>query len=52
LPPAVIPAVLPQAIAEAILAAVVTVVVVRGIMLFRSGRTTAPEIKPDEERRY
>src|SRR5215208_7191938 len=40
LPPAVIPAVLPQAIAEAILAAVVTVVVVRGIMLFRSGRTT------------
>jgi uncharacterized membrane protein len=52
LPPAVIPAILPQAIAEAILAAVVTVVVVRGIMLFRSGRTTAPEIKPDEERRY
>jgi uncharacterized membrane protein len=52
LPPAVIPAVLPQAIAEAILAAVVTVVVVRGIMLFRSGRTTAPEIDPDEERRY
>ena len=52
LPPAVIPAVLPQAIAEAILAAVVTVVVVRGIMLFRSGRTTAPEIDSDEERRY
>ncbi len=52
LPPAVIPAVLPQAIAEAILAAVVTVVVVRGVMLFRGGRTTAPEIKPDEERRY
>ena len=52
LPPAVIPAVLPQAIAEAILAAVVTVVVVRGIMLFRSGRTTAPEIEPDQERRY
>jgi uncharacterized membrane protein len=52
LPPAVIPAVLPQAIAEAILAAVVTVVVVRGIMLFRSGRTTAPEVAPDEERRY
>jgi uncharacterized membrane protein len=52
LPPAIIPAVLPQAIAEAILAAVVTVVVVRGIMLFRSGRTTAPEIESDQERRY
>jgi uncharacterized membrane protein len=52
LPPAVVPAVLPQAIAEAILAAVVTVVVVRGIMLFRSGRTTAPEIESDQERRY
>ncbi|MFL6057931.1 MAG: ECF transporter S component [Rubrobacteraceae bacterium] len=52
LPPAVIPAVLPQAIAEAILAAVVTVVVVRGIMLFRSGRTTAPELESDQERRY
>jgi uncharacterized membrane protein len=52
LPPAVIPAVLPQAIAEAILAAVVTVVVVRGIMLFRSGRTTAPEIESNQERRY
>jgi uncharacterized membrane protein len=52
LPPAVIPAVLPQAIAEAILAAVVTVVVVRGIMLFRCGRTTAPEIESDQERRY
>ena len=52
LPPAVIPTVLPQAIAEAILAAVVTVVVVRGVMLFRGGRTTAPEIRSDEERRY
>jgi uncharacterized membrane protein len=52
LPPAIIPAVLPQAIAEAILAAVVTVVVVRGVMLYRSGRTTAPETKSDEERRY
>ena len=52
LPPAIIPAVLPQAIAEAILAAVVTVVVVRGVMLFRGGRTTAPEIRSDEERRY
>jgi uncharacterized membrane protein len=52
LPVAVIPAVLPQAIFEAVLAAVVTVVIVRGVMLFRSGRTTAPETGPDEERRY
>jgi uncharacterized membrane protein len=44
--------IIPQAIAEAILAAIVTVVVVRGVMLFRSGRTTAPEIQSDEERRY
>jgi uncharacterized membrane protein len=48
---AVVP-ILPQAIAEAILAAVVTVVVVRGVQLYRSGRTTAPEIESDEERRY
>jgi uncharacterized membrane protein len=52
LPVAVIPAVMPQAIAEAVLAAVVTLVIVRGVMLFRSGRTTAPETGPDEERRY
>ena len=52
LPVAVIPAILPQAIAEAVLAAVVTVVIVRGVMLFRSGRTTAPETGPNEERRY
>ena len=44
--------ILPQAIAEAVLAAVVTVVVLRGVMLFRSGRTTAPEVDPDRERRY
>jgi len=44
--------VLPQAITEAVLAAVVTLVVVRGVMLFRSGRTTAPEDESDEERRY
>ncbi len=44
--------VLPQAIAEAILAAIVTLVVVRGVMLFRSGRTTAPEDESEEERRY
>lgn len=47
---AVVP-ILPQAIVEAILAAVVTVIVVRGVMLSRSGRTTAPEVK-DEEWRY
>jgi uncharacterized membrane protein len=44
--------VLPQAIAEAVLAAIVTLVVVRGVMLFRSGRTTAPENESEEERRY
>src|SRR5215210_6298856 len=44
--------ILPQAIAEAVLAAVVTVVEVRGVMLYRSGRTTAPETRSDEERRY
>lgn len=52
LPVAAIPAILPQAIAEAVLAAVVTVVIVRGVMLFRSGRTTAPEDESDTERRY
>src|SRR5215213_10288038 len=51
-PLAVFLVVLPQAIAEAVLAAVVTLVVVRGVMLFRSGRTTAPENESDEERRY
>jgi uncharacterized membrane protein len=51
-PAAVFLVVLPQAIAEAILAAVVTLVVVRGVMLFRSGRTTAPENESEEERRY
>jgi uncharacterized membrane protein len=44
--------IIPQAIAEAILAAVVTVVVVRSVTLFRSGQTTAPDTRPDEERRY
>ena len=52
LPLSIVPGVLPQAIAEAVLAAVVTVVVVRGVMLFRSGRTTAPEVGTDRERRY
>jgi uncharacterized membrane protein len=48
---AVVP-IIPQAIAEAVLAAIVTVVVVRGVLLYRSGRTTAPEIGSDEEKRY
>ena len=52
LPVAVIPAIIPQAVAEAILAAVVTVVIVRGVMLFRSGRTTATETTSEDERRY
>ena len=52
LPLSIVPVILPQAIAEAVLAAVVTVVVVRGVMLFRSGRTTAPEVGTDGERRY
>ncbi|MDQ3567723.1 MAG: ECF transporter S component, partial [Actinomycetota bacterium] len=52
LPPAAVVPIIPQAIAEAVLAAVVTVVVVRGVLLYRSGRTTAPEIEPDEEKRY
>ncbi len=52
LPLSIVPVILPQAIAEAVLAAVVTVVVVRGVMLFRSGRTTAPEVRSERERRY
>lgn len=52
LPLSIVPVILPQALAEAVLAAVVAVVVVRGVMIFRSGRTTAPEISPDKERRY
>jgi uncharacterized membrane protein len=52
LPLALTVPIIPQAIAEAVLAAVVTVVVVRGVMLFRSGRTTAPEVDSDRERRY
>jgi uncharacterized membrane protein len=52
LAPATIVPIIPQAIVEAILAALVTVVVVRGVMLVRSGRTTAPETQRGEERRY
>jgi uncharacterized membrane protein len=52
LPLAAVVPIVPQAIAEAILAAIVTVVVVRGVMLYRSGCTTAPETGSDKERRY
>lgn len=52
LPLAAVVPIVPQAIAEAILAAVVTVVALRGVVLYRSGRTTAPEVRSDEERRY
>lgn len=52
LPLAALVPIVPQAIAEAVLAAIVTVVVVRGVLLYRSGRTTAPEVKSDEEHRY
>lgn len=52
LPLAAVVPIIPQAIAEAVLAAIVTVVVVRGVLLYRSGRTTAPEIGSDEEKRY
>ena len=52
LPLAAVVPIVPQALVEAALAAVVTVVVVRGVMLVRSGRTTASEDEPDGERRY
>lgn len=52
LPPAALVPIIPQSVAEAVLGAVVTVVVVKGVLLYRSGRTTAPEIKEDEEQRY
>ncbi|MEJ7843270.1 MAG: ECF transporter S component [Rubrobacter sp.] len=52
LPLAAVVPIVPQALAEAALAAVVTVVVVRGVLLVRSGRTTAAESDSSEERRY
>ncbi|MDX6381178.1 MAG: hypothetical protein QOI57_2202 [Rubrobacteraceae bacterium] len=52
LPLAGVVPIIPQAVAEAVLAAVVTVVVVKGVLLYRSGRTTAPELRSDEEKRY
>jgi uncharacterized membrane protein len=52
LPLAAVVPIVPQALVEAALAAVVTVVVVRGVLLVRSGRTTAAETDAGEERRY
>ena len=52
LPLAAVVPIVPQALVESVLAAVVTVVVVRGVLLVRSGRTTAAETDPGEERRY
>ena len=52
LPLAAVVPIVPQALVEAVLAAVVTVVVVRGVLLVRSGRTTAAETDAGEERRY
>jgi uncharacterized membrane protein len=42
----------PQAIAEVVIAAIITVIVVKAIDLYRSGRTTAPEVAEGRERRY
>jgi uncharacterized membrane protein len=42
----------PQAIAEMVIAAIITVIVVKAVDLYRSGRTTAPEISAREEKRY
>lgn len=49
---AVIPPIIPQAVAEATIAAIVTVAVVKGVDIYRSGRTSAPEIEAGQERRY
>jgi uncharacterized membrane protein len=50
--PATAVAVLPQVIAELVIAAVITVIVVKAVDLYRSGRTTAPELAEGQERRY
>lgn len=52
LPPAAMVPIVPQAVVEAALAAVVTVIVVRGVLLYRDGQATAPDLRPGEERRY
>lgn len=51
-PPDLIVLILPQVIMELVVAALITVIVVKGVELYRSGRTTAPEIADDAERRY
>ncbi|HEX9609534.1 MAG TPA: ECF transporter S component [Candidatus Limnocylindria bacterium] len=51
-PPELIITILPQVIAELVIAAVITVIVVKAVDLYRSGRTTAPEIAAGEEKRY
>lgn len=51
-PPDLIVLILPQVIVELVVAALITVIVVKGVELYRSGRTTAPEIADDAERRY
>ncbi len=49
---AAIPPIIPQSVAEAIIAAIITVAVVKGVDVYRSGRTSAPEIETGQERRY
>jgi uncharacterized membrane protein len=49
---AAIPPIIPQSVAEAVIAAIITVAVVKGVDVYRSGRTSAPEIETGQERRY
>ena len=42
-PPEIWALIAPQAIAEVVIAAIITVIVVKGVDLYRSGRTTAPD---------
>lgn len=49
---AVIPPIIPQAVAEAIIAAIITVAVVKGVDIYRSGQTSAPDIDAGRESRY
>ena len=51
-PPEIWAIIAPQAIAEMVIAAIITVIVVKAVDLYRSGRTTAPEIAASEEKRY
>jgi uncharacterized membrane protein len=47
-PPELIVTILPQVIAELVLAAVITVIVVKAVDVYRSGRTTAPEVTGEQ----